>query len=67
MKFKVIKEYNYFYLGISEKGYKETFSKREYKPDEDGFIVKRPENNCFGGIATPPEKVNRKFNRGKYK
>lgn len=40
MKFKVIKEYKYFYLCKSEKGYIETFNKREYKPDKDGFITK---------------------------
>ena len=67
MKFKVIKEYKYFYLCKSEKGYIETFNKREYKPDKDGFITKKPDNDCLGGKATPPEKVNKKFNRGKYK
>lgn len=67
MKFKVIKEYKLFYLCVSEKGYRETFNKREYKPNKDGFIVKKPDNNCSGGIATPSENVNRKFNRGRYK
>lgn len=40
-KFKVIKEYPNYYLCEHEKfGYKECFSKVEYRPNEDGYIIK---------------------------
>lgn len=61
-KFKVIGEYEHFYLGESEKGYKECFSKFDNKIDSEGYITKRRENNYVGGIALSPDKVNRKFN-----
>lgn len=68
MKFKVIKEYSRFYLAESKKGYKETFEKYKYKPDENGYIYKESEDNYKGGEGLPSDKVNRIFNcTGKYK
>ena len=52
MKFKVIKEFDRFYLAESQSGWKETFLKYEYKPDEDGYITKRREYN-YKGNPTP--------------
>lgn len=60
-KFKVIAEYSRFYLAESEKGYKDTFNKSDYKQDSDGYIVKEKYYNYAGGIALPSEKVNKKF------
>ncbi len=46
MKYKVIKEYERFYLCESERGHKECFFKNEHKPDEKGFIfIKKVEND----------------------
>ena len=39
-KYKVIKEFDRFYLAESPSGWKETFHKAEYKPDKDGYITK---------------------------
>lgn len=40
-KFKIIKEYDNFYLCENEKfGYKECFNKAEYKP-ENGYIIRK--------------------------
>lgn len=42
MKFKVVKEYGTYYLAEHvDYGYKECFSKNDYKT-KDGFIVRRP-------------------------
>lgn len=40
MKYKVIKEYQRFYLCRSEKGWLECFSKSNYKVDANGYIYK---------------------------
>ncbi len=48
MKYKVLKEFERFYLAESPSGWKETFLKYEYKPDEDGYIEKRREYNYKG-------------------
>lgn len=37
-KYKVIDEYEHFYLCISKNGYRECFNKILYKPDSEGFI-----------------------------
>lgn len=42
-KYKVIKEFDRFYLAESPSGWKETFHKVEYKPDKDGYITKEKE------------------------
>jgi hypothetical protein len=63
-KFKVIEEYEKFYLAINEKGFRECFLKKEYTP-ENGVITKRREYNYHGGTALPKEKVNKIFNPGK--
>ena len=42
-KYKVIKEFDRFYLAESPSGWKETFHKAEYKPDKDGYITKGKE------------------------
>lgn len=61
-RYKVIQEYRDFYLAESEKGYKECFNKTQYHPTEDGCIIKTlKENNYTGGMALPPDKVNRSF------
>lgn len=62
MKYKVIKEYERFYLCESRQGHKECFFKNEHKPDEDGFIFIKKEDNYTGGKTTPSENVNRSFN-----
>lgn len=41
LKYKVIAEYDRYYLTKSEKGWKECFLKEEYKPDKDGYITKK--------------------------
>ena len=48
MKFKVIKEFDRFYLAESPSGWKETFYKYEYKPDKEGYITKKREYNYHG-------------------
>lgn len=54
MRYKVIKEYNKFYLCESEKGYKKCLDKYKYKPDENGYIVEENENDYHDSI--PKEK-----------
>lgn len=55
MKYKVVEEYDRFYLAISPSGWKETFNKSEYKPNSDGYIIKKRENNYQGNsTAYPP-------------
>lgn len=61
MKYRVIKEYDRFYLAIHPNGYKECFQKYKYKPDKDGYIIKET-YEYSGGQALPPEKVNTSFN-----
>lgn len=56
MKFKVIKEFDRFYLAESPSGWKETFFKYEYKPDEDGYITQRKEYNYKGNSNPVPPK-----------
>lgn len=40
MKYKVVKEYNRFYLCESKKGYLECFNKYNYKIDAEGYVYK---------------------------
>lgn len=61
-KYKVIKEYTRFYLAESPSGYRECFSKNEYKPNCNGEIVKKKEYNYKGGITLSDDKVNKSFN-----
>ncbi|MBE6152684.1 MAG: hypothetical protein E7166_00455 [Firmicutes bacterium] len=61
MKYKVIEEYDRFYLTVHPKGYKENFPKYKYQPDENGYITVKSETNYFGGKALPSGKVNRSF------
>lgn len=56
MKFKVLKEFDRFYLAESPSGWKETFHKFDYKPDKDGYITKRREKNYEGNIVGRPPK-----------
>lgn len=62
-KYKIIKEYDRFYLCEHPKGYRECFSKYEYKPTVDGYIVKR-KSNFIGhpGTGLTTDKVNKNFN-----
>lgn len=60
MKFRIIKEYDKFYLAQAPNEYYECFLKVDYKPDENGFIIKKV--NDFEGHDIEPEKVNRNFN-----
>lgn len=60
MNFKVIKEYERFYLTQSPNKYYECFLKVEYRPNEYGFIFKKV--NEFEGHDIDPDKVNRDFN-----
>ena len=54
-KFKIIDEYDRFYLGISSNGIKETFNKTEYRPNSEGYIIKKQENNNHGNnVSHPP-------------
>lgn len=41
LKYKVIKEYDKFYLTENMKGFKECFDKVLYKPDKNGYITKK--------------------------
>jgi len=41
MKYKVIKEYENYYLTESERGHKECFDKIFHKPDTNGYITKK--------------------------
>lgn len=55
MKYKVVEEYDRFYLAVSPSGWKETFNKSEYRPDSEGYITKKRENNIQGNtISHPP-------------
>lgn len=65
MNFKIIAEYDRYYLAVSPNGYKECFNKTTYKPTEDGYIIKKKENNYTGSVALPSEKVNKSFNQNK--
>lgn len=60
MKFKIIEEYEKFYLAQAPNKYYECFLKVDYKPDEEGYINKKL--NDFEGHDIDPEKVNRNFN-----
>lgn len=60
-KYKIVKEYDRFYLCEHPKGYKECFNKREYKPTEDGYIMKR-KKQPIESIGLAPDKVNKSFN-----
>lgn len=61
IKYKIIKEYDTYYLCERPKGYKECFNKTDYKKTEDECIIKKA-NAYTGQAGLPPEKVNRKFN-----
>jgi len=37
-RYKIIKEYQLFYLTIDENGFKECFKKRFHQPTDDGYI-----------------------------
>ena len=60
LKYKVLKEYNNYYLTQCSAGYKICFNKHENKPI-NGYIFPKI-SNFTGGVATPPEHVNRSFN-----
>ncbi len=63
-KFKIIKQYDRYYLCIHPAGYKECFSKYEYRPTEDGYIIKKHSLNTGRlGATIDPKKVNRNFNK----
>lgn len=57
MKYKVIKEYDRFYLCESKQGYKECFFKNEYRPDKEGYISKK-EDSYINNQNTFLEKKN---------
>lgn len=60
-KYKIIKEYDKFYLCEHPKGYKECFNKSEYKPTEDGYIEEKlKQRKEATGLAS--DKVNKSFN-----
>lgn len=58
--FKVIEEYERFYVGLSRNGYRECFMKFEYKPDAAGNIHKKHYNQT----GPYKEKEDIVFNRG---
>ena len=60
-KYKIIKEYDRFYLTEHPVGYKVCFDRYTHKPTLDGYIIEK-ESNYTGGQGCPPEKVNRAFN-----
>lgn len=64
-RYKVIKEYDRFYLAVDENGFKECFSKATTKVDAEGYITIR-ETLYPGGIGLPSEKVNKTFNGGRF-
>ena len=60
MNYKVIKEYDRFYLAQAPAGYFECFLKCNCVLNEEGYIFKKiPE---YEGHAIDPKKVNRDFN-----
>ena len=61
-KYKIIKEYDRFYLTEHPAGYKVCFDKYTHRPTEDGYIIEK-ESNYTGGHGKPKKKVNRIFNR----
>ena len=67
IKYKVIKEYDRYYLTNHPCGYRECFHKIDYKPTIDGYIVVAGEleRKIKERTSLPPEKVNRLFNPGK--
>lgn len=64
-RYKVIKEYDRFYLATDENGFKECFPKVGNRVDKDGYITVR-ETIYPGGKALPSEKVNKNFNGGRF-
>lgn len=62
LKYKVIKEYKYYYLTKNEKhGYKECFDKVFYKPGMNGYItIKIKEYEAREPLD--PSKINKLWN-----
>ena len=61
LKYKVLKEYDYYYLTECSVGYKECFLKYEYEPI-NGYIEPRKNNYVGNHMGLKPEKVNKPFN-----
>ena len=55
-KYKVIQEYNRYYLAEHEKfGYKECFDKSEYETDDNNYI--RHKKNSYSRIYLEKEEI----------
>lgn len=55
-EYTVLKEYDNFYLCVDEKGFKECFNKKIYKPNSEGkILVKIKTHECNNRT---PRKVN---------
>ena len=61
LKYKVLKEYDYYYLTECSVGYKECFLKYEYEPI-NGYIEPRNDKHQGNHIGLKPQKVNKSFN-----
>lgn len=44
-KYKIIAEYDRYYLAVHPNGWKECFNKKEFKPTKDGYIIKCKEKD----------------------
>ena len=60
MRFKIVEEYEKFYLAQSPNKYCECFLKVDYRPTEDEFIIKKVHE--YEGHDIDLDKVNRSFN-----
>ncbi len=63
MKYKVLQEYDRYYLGENEKGFKECFLKSEYKPTEEGYIIKKTVNDQLEEIELTVQENNNYFKK----
>lgn len=63
-KFKIIREYERFYLAKSSMGFNVCFNKNDVETIIDGFIVEKKKIETRGG-KIPSDKINRAFYFGK--
>lgn len=66
IEYKILKEFDKFYLCEHPKGYKTCFRKDEHNPTEDGCIVVKDENTYVERQGLPSDKVNKSFNESKF-
>lgn len=62
IEYKVLKEYDRYYLCEHPKGYKTCFRKNEYSPTKDGSIFVKDDSESAERQGLSSEKVNKSFN-----